>query len=397
MSAGILVALSWLLVAFSGLLCIPVAALVTEVLAALWSWPPSSSITGYRPQIAALVPAHNEREGLLPTLQSLKAQLRPGDRLVVVADNCSDDTADVARSSGAEVTERNEPEKIGKGYALEWGIRYLNVGAPWVVVVVDADCQLDELALCRLATTAAAENRPIQARYMMVASDALAGSEVARFAWLVRNYVRPLGLKRLGLPCQLMGTGMAFPADIAASMTLAAGHIVEDLNLGVELAVIGRAPVFCPSAIVTSRFPVSADSGRRQRQRWEQGHISTILTQTPRLVRTAIKTGNWLLLALALDLAVPPLTLLGMLVMACLCLAGATALLGVSGTPLAVAGINAAAFMAAVVVAWYRFGRHILPIRSALGALPYALRKFPIYVQFVIRGPVSRWERTDRD
>ena len=115
--------------------------------------PPSiAAQAGPAIRVAVLVPAHNESAGLQGTLADIKGQLRSGDRLLVVADNCTDDTAVVARASGAEVTERQEPEKIGKGYALAWGLRQLDVDPPEAVIMVDADCRLavgtiDQLAM----------------------------------------------------------------------------------------------------------------------------------------------------------------------------------------------------------------------------------------------------------
>ena len=74
-----------------------------------------------RAPLAVLVPAHDEEEGIAATLAAVLAQLGPHDRLLVVADNCSDATAAVARAAGAEVVERSSDLR-GKGYALAHGI-----------------------------------------------------------------------------------------------------------------------------------------------------------------------------------------------------------------------------------------------------------------------------------
>ena len=101
--------------------------------------------------------------------------------------------------------------------------------------------------------------RPVQALYLMTAPPGSAiNHQVAEFAWRLKNHVRPLGLKALGLPCQLMGTGMAFPWGVIRSAELASGFIVEDLKLGLELAAGGHPPAFS-SAMVTSTFPSSAE------------------------------------------------------------------------------------------------------------------------------------------
>lgn len=78
--------------------------------------------------------------------------------------------------------------------------------------------------------------------------------QVAEFAWRVKNLVRPRGWARLGLPCQLMGAGMAFGWRDLALIDLANGHLVEDVKLGLDLCQQGKPPVFCPEAVVSSRF-----------------------------------------------------------------------------------------------------------------------------------------------
>jgi len=85
---------------------------------------------------------------------------------------------------------------------------------------------------------------------------------------VIKNHVRPLGCHRLGLPCALMGSGMAFPWSIIGDMTLSSGHLVEDILLGIELTRKRAAPLFCPEAMVTSDFPATAKGISSQRTRW---------------------------------------------------------------------------------------------------------------------------------
>ena len=88
-----------------------------------------------------------------------------GDRLLVVADNCSDDTAALARTAGAEVVERSNAQQRGKGYALDFGVRHLASAAPDVMIIVDADCQVGEGSIERLANCCIDSGRPTQALY----------------------------------------------------------------------------------------------------------------------------------------------------------------------------------------------------------------------------------------
>ena len=173
---------------------------------------------------------------------------------MVVADNCTDDTAKIAIAAGAEVTERFDTANIGKGYALDWGIRRLSIDPPEIVIIIDADCSLAKDSLDRLAKVCAATQHCVQALYLMTAPDDFpVDYRVALFAFRVKNLVRPLGLRSLNLPCQLTGTGMAFPWDVISTIDLATDAAVEDLKLSLDLAQ-ARIPVsFCPSAHIYSQ------------------------------------------------------------------------------------------------------------------------------------------------
>jgi cellulose synthase/poly-beta-1,6-N-acetylglucosamine synthase-like glycosyltransferase len=190
----------------------------------------------------------------------------------VVADNCIDDTVDVARAAGADVIVRNDLKKIGKGYALDWGVQHLGADPPAIVIIFDADCRLARHAIAELAAACITTRRPAQALYLITESDQSSiNYQVAEFAFLVKKRVRPLGLNALNLSCQMMGTGRAFPWETIRSTNLASRSIVEDLELGLKLAQAGHPLLFCLFAKVTSRFPWSSEGVRGQSKRWEGG------------------------------------------------------------------------------------------------------------------------------
>jgi glycosyltransferase involved in cell wall biosynthesis len=388
------------LLALAIILAIPVAVFFIEVAAGI-AFPQSDcSFSSSRDpglRVAVLVPAHNESSGVLPTLADIKAQMSAADRLIVVADNCTDDTAAVAAAASAEVIRRHDADRKGKGYALAAGLSYLRKDPPDVVIVVDADCRLADAAIDRLAVACVRTHRPVQSRYLMSApTDSPVNSLVAEFAWRVRNLTRPLGLKALGLPCQLMGTGMAFPWDVIDSTNLATGSIVEDLVLGLDLALAGKAPVFCPFPGVSGHFPSSALGVKTQRARWEQGHIGTILTVGPRLFLTAVARADVDLLALTLDLAVPPLSLLAIFVMGMWLTTGFAALFGISSPALVVSTVSLVVFMCGVFLSWLKHGRDVLTLGALLSIPLYAIGKIPIYGRMLSRESGSKWIRTDR-
>jgi cellulose synthase/poly-beta-1,6-N-acetylglucosamine synthase-like glycosyltransferase len=391
-----------LLIIVDALVAFLVAVLLIEVIAATASSGPDlagsdCASDNVWPRMAVLVPAHNESCGLLPTLEDIKPQLRPCDRVLVIADNCTDDTAAIAAAWGAEVIERRDAAKRGKGYALDFGLRHLDSDPPGIVVFVDADSRLEGDVLSVLMKNCVATRRPTQALYLMKAPhEASTNSRIAELAWRVKNWMRPLGLKALGLPCQLVGTGMAFPWEVIRSVDLASGSLVEDLKLGLDLASSGHAPVFCPSARVVSEFPQSAAATRTQRERWEGGHLGLILTTSPRLLLKALAKRNWDMLSLALDLAVPPLSLLGLLVLGIFVATLSSALIGFSWWPAIGSVATLTAFALAASLAWFKVGRDVVPVRALLSLALYSLGKLDLYRVILLNKANAEWIRTER-
>jgi cellulose synthase/poly-beta-1,6-N-acetylglucosamine synthase-like glycosyltransferase len=231
---------------------------------------------------------------------------------------------------------------------------------------------------------------------MLSAGPSPVNYQVAEFAWRIKNWVRPLGLKALNLPCQLMGTGMAFPWILIRSANLATGSIVEDLKLGLDLALCGRPPLFCPSAVVTSPFPLSVEGAKSQRKRWEGGHVSFILASLPGFIRQAVAGRNLNLFALTLDLAIPPLSLL-VLLLVCVNFVDLFALFcGLPPLALIINGICIVILALAISLSWVRYGRDILTFRAMSSVLPYIFAKLPIYRRLFLHGAVSSWTSTDR-
>lgn len=349
------------------------------------------------PRVAVLVPAHNESRNVLPTIACLQPQMRAGDRLLVVADNCSDDTAALARAAGALVIERHDASLRGKGYALAFGVDHLRADPPDVVMVVDADCVVSEGAVGRIATESAQTGCPVQMLNLMHASPgAGVRLRILEFAMVVKNLVRPLGSFRLGGACHLMGTGMALPWPLMATARLATGHIAEDMKLGVELAMAGHPARFCLDAEISSAFPDDSQTARTQKSRWEHGHLATLTEELPRMLALATRSGRRALWVLALDLLIPPLALYVLMLAAALpMVVAASRVWPIFGPAAGVAVLAACALALAVGLAWWRHGRHLLSARELLVTPLYALWKFPVYLAYALRRR-SGWVRTRR-
>ncbi len=348
--------------------------------------------------VVVVIPAHDEEAMIAATLEGLRDDLPSGARVLVVADNCTDATARVARQAGVEVIERHDDARRGKGYALAFALSHLEAAPPDVVVVLDADCQVAPGTLATLAAWAVASGRPVQAEYLLTPPpDPTPMARVSALAVLVRNRVRPLGLHRAGLPCQLTGSGMAFPWAVLRAAPPTGAYLVEDLLMGIELAALGHPPLFCPEAAVRSTLPTRDEAAAAQRRRWEHGQLTTMLLRGPSTIARGVAGRRRDLVALGLDLCVPPLALL----LGALVLTGMSSVVAglVGGTwwPAVLVALALAYVTAGTALAWLRHGTTVLPPRALVSIPRYVLWKLPSYLAFFRRKGETRWIRTARD
>jgi cellulose synthase/poly-beta-1,6-N-acetylglucosamine synthase-like glycosyltransferase len=363
--------------------------------------PARKRVLGNREPCAVVVPAHNEEAGINSTLQNILGQLRDGDRLVVVADNCTDRTAAIAKDFGAEVVVRSDLTKRGKGYALDAGVNHLKESvsrgaqAPRVVIIMDADCLFEAGSLDTLVRIAAEENRPQQALYLMHAgSSATPTSRLSAFAFLTKNLVRPRGMDRIGLSVPLTGSGMAFPWEIIKDLELGTSEIVEDLELGLRLVIEGRGPHFCETARVDSYFPSTDSAARAQRTRWEHGYLGQMRRKLPKLFYTTL-AGNRHALAAGLDLLIPPLSLLVMVAAMTGAFLSGHYVVSEHAFPFQIFIASCCLASASLFAVWYRFGRRTISLAEILWIPVYAGRKISMYLAVPFRAE-REWKRTER-
>lgn len=332
------------------------------------------------PPFAAVIPAHNEAASLGPVLANVRAGLREGDRMIVVADNCTDATADIARAAGADVFERNDPARRGKGYALQFALDRLRTAPPALVVFTDADCFFAPGALQRVAAAAHASGRPAQALYLMKAP-AGAGPrlQASEFAWAFMNNARMRGLQRLFGVTRFTGAGFAAPWTALAGLDLASGEIVEDLALTMTLVRNGSPPMLVSGALVTSEFPSGEAALTRQAARWSIGSMRYAARAALSAFIEGIAKGRPAQAGAAADLMIPPLTvfagaLTGLALAGFLAglAAGAWSIFGVAALALFIA-------VCAVAAGWARFGREALPPRALGGLLGLIASKVAVF------------------
>jgi cellulose synthase/poly-beta-1,6-N-acetylglucosamine synthase-like glycosyltransferase len=265
------------------------------------------------------------------------------------------------------------------------------------VIILDADCRLGEDALRHLSANAVATGRPAQSLYLMHAPENAPPSiGVNLFAWRVKNWIRPLGLKLFGLPTQLVGTGMAFPFNLLAGRDLGNSRLAEDCALGIALASAGHPPLFVGEAKVHSHFPMSQAGSESQRERWEKGHLDNIVDLVPGALLKSLGLRSVALAALAVDMAVPPLSLLVLVTVGCVIFGGVALALGAPPLALVIPSFSLLLVALGTVLAWRAVGRDVLPPRELLRLPLHAIRKLGFYHGIASGKASSSWIRTDR-
>ncbi len=260
-------------------------------------------------RIVVLIPAHDEEALIARTVDSLQGQRYPRDlfEVVVVADNCTDATAEVAAEAGARVLVRNEPDLHGKGQALRWAIERIlaEPAPPDAVAIVDADSVADPELLGRLAERLEAGAEAIQGESLL-SNEGSPDAALRAAAFMLMNRARPTGRAVLHLPAALAGNGMLFSRRVLVEHPWSAFTSAEDVEYGLRLRVAGVDPVFARGAIVRSPPAPHSRAAEQQQLRWEGGKLHLARTQVPRLVATAFRERRPSLLDAALEVSVPP-------------------------------------------------------------------------------------------
>ncbi len=374
------------------LVLVPIGVLFFECMAAVaFRQPRRPDVLGdRRPRLAVLVPAHNEERLVATTLETLQPELAEGDRILVVAHNCTDGTASVAREAGALVHEAADDGTGGKPDAVTAGLEALDQDPPEIVAIIDADCTVEPGSLEALARAAARTQGPVQGIYLFRAPEGSSGTNpVSKLALTVKNWVRPLGLHHLGLPCLLNGSGSAYPFEVLRKAPHGKGSIAEDYQLSIDLALVGHPTRFCPGARILSELPTQERTAYKQRKRWEHGHLQLFLRTAPRLLLRGFFGGN-------LPLFVPPLAFLVLFWLVAFLLGGLVWLAGEGST----AGLFVLAGGALLFLSILGSSLRFLGLRetaSILFRVPlYVAWKVPLYLAYLFNRE-KRWTKTSRD
>jgi cellulose synthase/poly-beta-1,6-N-acetylglucosamine synthase-like glycosyltransferase len=379
----------------AALVIIPLSILLGELSAGQLKQRESFELLDNFPESVVVMPAHNEGLIIAETVRIMLDRMAPNSSLLVIADNCDDDTAIQAQMAGAAVAVRNDPTKRGKGYALAHAAEVLSKAPPAYVVVLDADCQSTVGSLSKLIAAAAITGLPIQAANVMTAPASSSPMvQISNFAFYIKNIVRQRGMMRIGKTAILTGTGFAVSWKQFCFSAVPTGEIVEDLVMGLRLTECAEPPLFMQAARVESLAAGQIDT-LKQRQRWEHGFVSAALNQALPCLVMGAKKRNWALFWTGLHLLVPPLV---MLLLATLCLIAGQiglALFGASWLPLLTISCLLSLIFALLFLSWLGGGSAFLSGQALLKIPSYLIWKLPIYKKLAGQKQNS-WNRTPR-
>jgi cellulose synthase/poly-beta-1,6-N-acetylglucosamine synthase-like glycosyltransferase len=393
---------------FTGYLVLLSTAAVIARLARRPEPPGRSAAPPYR--FAVVIPAHNESATLPATLAALAAQdyPRPQYEVVVIADNCDDDTASVARKQGARVLERTDSTRRGKGPALGWAFaRLLEEQRHDAFLVLDADTRPAPDVLTRFAAALRRGASVVQGRCAVGNTGESWRTAMMTADMALIYYLRPAGRQALGASVDIQGTAFVLVPAVLRQVPWQATSVVEDREYHLRLLLHGFRSVFVPEAVVYTVMEPTLASARQQELRWEGGRMGLARQHLGALLRAAwrrrARAGWWPYLDTAVDLAIPPFALL----------AGGTAAMtalhavafGLAGGPGGLAALWATLLAAQAFYVFAGCALARVPTRAyaalfVYGPL-YAIAKVGCYVALVRRGghgwiPTTRRPSTER-
>ncbi len=271
-------------------------------------------------QLAVIIPAHNEETLIASCVNSMRASAaKTQTRIIVVAHNCSDHTAQRAARAGAEVIVYDDPQAQGKGSALAIGFEYTTSQDMDATLVVDADSAVSSNLIGAVRDAIANGAEAVQCRYELHSSAKRPSTRLTALAFRGFNVVRPAGRDRLGLSAGIFGNGFAIRQALLTRNRYNSHSVVEDLEFHIQLVLAGTQVQFLPDATVSSGMPSSKKGDATQRSRWEGGRVHAAETWFLPLLKQLTR-GRLRALEPLLDLASLPIGYGAVLLLIAACL-----------------------------------------------------------------------------
>ncbi|MEO5952821.1 MAG: glycosyltransferase family 2 protein [Chloroflexia bacterium] len=275
-------------------------------------------------RFAILIPAHEEELVIGQLLDSVNGLDYPRDLFEahVIADHCSDNTVAIARSFGVTVHERLDPEPQGKAPALNWLVqsRLASESSDSIdaFVVLDADSIVSRNFLRVMDSRLRSGSPLIQSLVEIDDHGANRIGQLRALAYEFISHLRPLGRSTLGLSAGLRGNGMCITRDCAAQFPWDPQSLTEDYELHVRLLIAGLRVTFAPDTSVRTQLPHSLAGAHTQSERWERGRLDTMRRHVPALLFHGLRRHSWSCIDGAIELLIPPFSILIALTLALL-------------------------------------------------------------------------------
>ncbi len=338
-------------------------------------------------RIVVLIPAHNESLLIADTVADVLKQRYPRDRfgLVVIADNCSDDTAEKAGAGGARVLRRSS--NPGKGQALHDALSLL-LGEDWdAFLVMDADSHLHPDTLMRMDRMLEKGAKAVQVRYGVLNPGDATRTRIMELTLASFFALRPRGRAAMGMSSGIFGNGFCLSREVVAKVPYLAHSIVEDIEYHLHLLNAGYKVAFADQVWVKAQMPIGGRGAEVQRVRWERGRLKIIRQYAPDLLRRTLK-GDFFAFDGLLDVIMPPGSLIALSILPPLVL----------GNPLQ-KGLSLALILILVLhylISAWRYGSVLSLPRLALYVPWYVIWKTYIVLASLITERELGWIRTDR-
>lgn len=232
----------------------------------------------------AIIPAHNEEDVVVNLIESLKHQNYPKELLdiYVIADNCTDRTAELAKEAGAIVYERFDPEKKTKGYAMQWFLaQKIEENANYdAFCVFDADNIVDKEFINNMNKKLCQGEEVVQGyRDIKNPTDNWITSGYAIFYWTMNRFYH-LARYNLGLSPLINGTGFMVKFDVIKPEGWNTKTLTEDIEFSLKNIIKGKKLGWAVDAKVYDEQPLGFVQSWKQRTRWTVGHIQCIKEYT---------------------------------------------------------------------------------------------------------------------
>jgi 1,2-diacylglycerol 3-beta-glucosyltransferase len=354
-------------------------------------------------RFAIVVPAHNEEVSLSKTVRSLLDIDYPKTHydIIVVADNCTDSTAEIAKALGAKVFERTNEEQRGKGYALRWCFDII-LGPDFsydAVAIIDADSVVSKNFLSVINQYIHNGSSAIQVSDMVEPKPGNWSSEITRLGFTLYNHVRPLGRKVLNCSAGVRGNGMCFSVKTLREIPWDTYSLNEDLEYGLILLLNGVQVDFAPETLVLATMPTQPQHAVSQRSRWERGRFPVIRKYSVKLLTASVTKFSYIIFDAFIELVTPAFVNLFGFALVMFCINGLLFFTGVDASMffLLLWGIVVLLGLTHVFVGLYAVGADWTLLKAFFYVPKYVLWKLMVYMKIFRRQKQNEWVRTTRE